>query len=304
VKSKTPDANLLEVRAGSSPGEAQQKLIDAHFQSHAARWRNVYNEASVEGAIYRERLVAILRWVDELAVPREDRSLEIGCGAGLSVVALARRGYLVAAVDSVADMLNSTQQYAAGAGVTSSVFTSLGDAHNLAFPNSAFGLVLAIGVIPYLHSPKRALAEMARVLAPGGFLLVTAANRSRLNHALDPWLCPALQPMKRAIRAILGYFRRPQSEPLAPSLRLGSLRELEGWLSSVGLSKVRTKTVGFLPLTFHYRPVVGERASISLNRWLQWLADHNVPGIRSSGMDYLVLARKTPRTTLPLVPTT
>jgi len=75
-------------------------------------------------------------------------------------------------------------------------------------------------------------------------------------------------------------------------LRLGSLRELEGWLSSVGLVKVKAKTLGFQPLMFHYRPVFGERTSIRLNRWLQWLADHNVPGIRSSGMDYIVLARK------------
>jgi hypothetical protein len=37
---------------------------------------------------------------------------------------------------------------------------------------------------------------------------------------------------------------------------------------------------------------LGDRTSIGWNRWLQRLADHNVPGIRSSGMDYLVLARK------------
>jgi hypothetical protein len=75
-------------------------------------------------------------------------------------------------------------------------------------------------------------------------------------------------------------------------LRLGSLRELESWLSSVGLAKVKAKTLGFQPLMFHYRPVFGERTSIRLNRWLQWLADHNVLGIRSSGIDYIVLARK------------
>ena len=286
-------SDLLGVGADVSPGTEQQKLVDAHFRSHAARWKAIYGEAGVEGAIYRERLMVVLRWLDELAVPLGERILEIGCGAGVGVVALAQRGYLVDAVDSVAAMLSSTQEYAASAGVRSSVFTSLGDAHNLAFPGGAFGLALAIGVMPYLHSPKEALREMARVLKPGGFLVVTAGNQWRLNHAIDPWLCPALQPAKRVVRAILRHSRRPAAErPITPPLRLGSLRELEGWLLSVGLAKVNAKTVGFLPLTFYRRPVFGEPTSIRMNRWLQWLADHDVPGIRSSGMDYIVLARK------------
>lgn len=284
---KAPAPTLREVGANSSLSAEQQKLVDALFQSHAARWRQVYEEVSVEGAIYRERLAAVLRWVDGLAMPPGEHVLEIGCGAGLSVVALAQRGYLVAAVDSVAEMLNSTRHHAAGAGVSSSVFTSLGDAHSLAFPESAFGLVLAIGVIPYLHSPKKALGEISRVLKPGGSLLVTIANRSRLNHVLDPWLCPALQPAIAVVRAILRRTRTSE-----PTCRLDSLRELEGWLSSVGLVKVKAETVGFPALTFRYRRMFAEHISIRLNRWLQWLADHSVPGIRSSGMDYIVLARK------------
>jgi len=295
VKAKFPAENLLGVHADISPSAEHQKLVDADFQSHAARWREIYEEASVEGTIYRERLADVLTWVDELAMPLGERILEIGCGAGMTVVPLAQRGYLVEAVDSVEDMLNSTRQYAVGAGVGSSVFTSLGDAHSLTFPESAFGLVLAIGLIPYLHSPMKALGEMARVLKPGGFLLVTVGNRLRLNHVLDPWLCPALQPAKRAVQAILRRSPRHRSEPTRSPLRLDSLRELEGWLSSVGLPKVKAQTVGFQPLTFHCRPVFRERTSIRLNRWLQWLADHNVPIIRSSGMDYIVLARKKDR---------
>ena len=154
-----------------------QMLVDAHFQSHVAQWRDVYEQAGVEGAIYRKRLEIALRWVDELAMQPGEEVLEIGCGSGRCTVALARRGYLVQATDSVAGMLNSTRQHAAEAGVSASVSTSLGDAHALVFPESAFGLVLAIGVVPYLHSPETALREMARVLKNGGFLLITAGNR-------------------------------------------------------------------------------------------------------------------------------
>ena len=247
---------------------------------------------SLEGAIYRERLAIELKWVDGLLLPPGEHILEIGCGGGASVVALAQRGYVVQAMDSVPEMLNATRQRAVDAGVSSSVFTSLGDAHSLALPESAFGLVLAIGVIPYLHSPKEAVREMARVLKPGGYLLVTQGNCWRLNDVLDPWLCPVLRPAKRVVGRALRYFRSPRPEPNLPPLRYGSLRELHGWLSSAGLTRLKTKTVGFPPLTFYYRRICGERTSIKLNHWLQWLANHNVPGIRSSGMDYVVLARK------------
>jgi len=199
------------------------------------------------------------------------------------------------AIDSVERMLDSDQRLVIQEGVRCSVSTSLGDAHNLAFRDGSFGLVLSIGVIPYLHSPQKALVEMARVLRPGGFLLITAGNRWRLNHLLDPWLSPPLKPPKKVIGAIRRRFRKPRPEPPGPPLRLDSLRELERWLSSVGLAKIKAGTVGFPPLTFHYRSIFGEGTSITsirLNNWLQRLADRNVPGIRSTGMDYIVLARK------------
>jgi ubiquinone/menaquinone biosynthesis C-methylase UbiE len=273
-------------------GAAQQKLVDKHFQSHVAQWRDVYDEALVEGAIYRKRLEIVLRWIDELAMPAGKKVLEIGCGSGRCTVALAQRGYLVQAIDSVAGMLDSTQQLAVQAGVRSSISTSLGDAHNLAFQDSSFGLVLAIGVIPYLHCPQKALREMARVLKPGGFLLITAGNRWRLDHVLDPWLCPPLQPARRLVRMMVQRFRKPRPEPFLAPLRLDSLRDFSAWLSSARLVKVKAKTVGFPPFTFRHRPIFWERASIRLNCRLQWLADHNVPGITSTGMDYVVLARK------------
>jgi ubiquinone/menaquinone biosynthesis C-methylase UbiE len=269
-----------------------QTLVDTHFQSHVAAWRDVYEQVGVEGAIYRKRLDTVLRWIDGLAVPRGEKVLEIGCGAGRCTVALAQRGCLVHALDSVAGMVNSTKKRVGESGVESSVSIGLGDAHHLVFPDHNFGLVLAMGVIPYLHLPQKALGEMARVLRPGGFLLVTAGNRWRLNNVLDPWNCPLLQPAKKTIGAIARRFRKAQAHDAVPPLRLDSLRELEKWLSLVGLVKIKATTVGFPPIAFRGRAILGEQISMRLNDRLQELADRDVPWVRSSGMDYIVLARK------------
>lgn len=280
------------VSPGISRSAEHQTLVDTHFHSRVTQWRDVYEQDGVEGAIYRKRLDIVLRWIGELAIPTGEKVLEIGCGAGRCTVALAQRGYLIHAMDSVEGMLNSTQEHAIEAGVSSSVTTSLGDAHNLPFPDGSFGLVLAIGVIPYLQFPQKGLSEMARVLRPGGFVLVTAGNRWRLNDVLDPWSSPPLQPTKKVIGAIFRRFRKAQPDDSELPLRLDSLREFDQWLSPAGLSKIKATTVGFPPVRFHGRPIFGEQTSTKLNNRLQQLVDRDVPWIRSSGMDYIVLTKK------------
>lgn len=280
------------VSSGISRNAEHRTLVDTHFHSHVTQWRDVYEQEGLDGAIYRKRLDIVLRWIDELAIPTQERVLEIGCGAGRCTVALAQRGYLIHATDSVEGMLNSTQEHASEAGVSSSVTTSLGDAHNLPFPDGSFGLVLAIGVIPYLNFPQKGLSEMARVLKPGGFLLVTAGNRWRLNDVLDPWGCPLVQPAKKLIGAIFRRFRKGRPDDAGLPLRLDSLRTVDRWLSRIGLLKIKATTVGFPPIRLRGRPIFGEQSSIRLNNRLQELVDRDVPWIRSSGMDYIVLTKK------------
>jgi SAM-dependent methyltransferase len=280
------------VSPGISRSAEHQTLVDTHFHSRVTQWRDVYEQEGVEGAIYRKRLDIVLRWIGELAIPTGEKVIEIGCGAGRCTVALAQRGYLIHAMDSVEGMLNSTQEHAIEAGVSSSVTTSLGDAHNLPFPDGSFGLVLAIGVIPYLQFPQKGLSEMARVLRPGGFVLVTAGNRWRLNDVLDPWSCPPLQPAKKVIGAIFRRFRKARPDDSGLPLRLDSSREFDQWLLPAGLSKIKATTVGFPPIRFRGRPIFGEQTSTKLNNRLQELVDRDVPWIRSSGMDYIVLTKK------------
>ena len=280
------------VKSDSPELAAQQTLIDTHFQAHSVAWRDVYEHNSIEGEIYRKRLEVVLSLIDGLAVPTGDTFLEIGCGAGRATVALAQRGYFVQAIDPAPNMVTITRQYAAEAGVAPLVSTSVGHASLLDFPEQRFGLVLAIGVMPYLTSPEKALAEMAQVLKPGGFLLLTAGNRWRLNHILDPWLCPPLQPARRFFARILRPFRKLRPEPFRPSLRFESGTEFDASLAAAGFVTLKRTTVGFQPLTIRQRPILREQTSIKLNRALQSLADRNMPGVRSLGMDHIFLARK------------
>jgi SAM-dependent methyltransferase len=58
-----------------------------------------------------------------------------------------------------------------------------GDAANLPFEDESFDVVATVGVLHMIDEPMEALAEMVRVLAPGGRLMagVTCANRPSLE---------------------------------------------------------------------------------------------------------------------------
>src|SRR5205085_3184765 len=126
--------------------------------------------------------------------------LEVGCGAGLTAVKLAER-YIVEAVDTVQEMLDLTRERAAIARVDDRLTTRRGDANELSYTDGAFDLVLAIGVLPWVHDNASALREFARVLRPGGHLIVNIDNKWALHRIIDPQLNPIVRPVKKALRS-------------------------------------------------------------------------------------------------------
>src|SRR5205085_4423169 len=111
------------------------------------------------------------------------------------------RGLRVTATDSSAEMVKTARRHASTLGLGDAVRVDLADAHGLPFTGEQFDLVIAVGLLPWLHDPQGALQEMVRVLRPGGWIVVTADNRARLNFIVEPRENPLLAPIKVARRA-------------------------------------------------------------------------------------------------------
>jgi len=269
------------------PAEWAQR-VERLFESDADFWNNVYSSGDVFSTVIQRRHATAAGWVDQLSLAPTVPVLEVGCGAGALAVELAQRPMTVYAVDSVLAMVALTGRRAAEAGVQQHLQVDLGDAHALEFAAETFGLVVALGVLPWLHSPARAVSEMARVLKPGGWLIISADNRDCLVDRLDPLRNPLLAPIKRAAKRALN---KPTPPP-AWVPRADRRRDTDQMLASAGLRKMRSMTCGFGPLTLFHRRVVARRLGAALERGCQRLADRGVPGIRSAGWHYLVLARK------------
>ena len=157
--------------------------------------------------ITRGRLVEILE-------PRPgERVLEIGPGTGYYTFEMAGRldGGQVDIFDIQQEMLDHVVREANKRGVTN-VQPALGDAQALPYGDASFDAAVLITVLGEIPDQDRALSEIARVLKPGGRLIVG-------EMMVDPHIVTSGKLRERAARAGLSFVRRLGS-PLAFFARL------------------------------------------------------------------------------------
>lgn len=263
-----------------------QAPVTSYFEDDAAFWDEIYSRGDVFSRIYQRRLQTALGWVGQLRLGAGARVLDLGCGAGVISVALAKRGFQVTALDSARAMIDAASLAAHRAGVESRIVFDTADAHHLVQPDASFELVIALGLLPWLHDPQRGLNEMARVLAPGGTLIVSADNRRRLTNLIDPLRTPGLESTRHVVGRALG---RSTGGVRARLDNPGSIRAM---VKKAGLEPVTERSVGFGPFTFVGRRLLPDAAGVRLQDALERLAAAEQSRLRLLGTQYLVLARK------------
>lgn len=100
------------------------------------------------------------------------RLLEIGVGTGRISLPLHRRGRRVFGIDLSGPMLDRYRAKAADEGLEAPAVLR-GDATRLPFREGSFGAVIEVHVLHLIPGWREAVAEVRRVLAPGGTLLVS-----------------------------------------------------------------------------------------------------------------------------------
>jgi 2-polyprenyl-3-methyl-5-hydroxy-6-metoxy-1,4-benzoquinol methylase len=106
-------------------------------------------------------------------VPRRD-VLEIGCGRGAMARYLAELGARsVTAGDFSDSAIRQTREHLAG---LANADASVQDIQQIGFPSASFDTVVSFETIEHVPEPRRAVTELARVLRPGGTLVLTTPN--------------------------------------------------------------------------------------------------------------------------------
>lgn len=99
------------------------------------------------------------------------RALDVGAGVGATGLALAARGARVVALDLTPAMLEAARAQAVERGLAD-FETRVGDAAALPFPSESFDVVTCRVCAHHFGRARQAAGEMARVLRPGGKLLL------------------------------------------------------------------------------------------------------------------------------------
>ncbi len=120
----------------------------------------------------------------------QGKLLDVACGPGVVTAALAPRAKSVVAFDATQEMLEKARARCAKAGLTNVSFRQ-GNAEGLPFGDGEFDGVVTRLAIHHFAEPQRALAEMFRVLRPGGSVVIVDivssedAREEALQNAIE-----------------------------------------------------------------------------------------------------------------------
>jgi ubiquinone/menaquinone biosynthesis C-methylase UbiE len=300
-------------RAALDPKTANVIYHDAAAASYDAKWAISFDPPAQ--AYVRERAERML------PKPRYDRVLEIGTGTGFFLLNLWQTGYVgeAHANDISEGMLQVCRANAERLGCH--IETRSGDAEHLPYQDESFDLVAGHAFLHHLPDPPAALAEMWRVLRPGGAIFI-AGEPTLWGDRLAGVVKRATRESFRLAARIPGVRIRRDAPPPATQeeramtdlefevdLHTFDPPEVEVWARRAGFRRVKIETEELIASMFGWavRTLEAEiRTGVLGRRWarfayLAWRSlyriDDRLRGVVPSRLFYnlLLYAEKPPR---------
>ncbi|HEY9226740.1 MAG TPA: class I SAM-dependent methyltransferase [Gemmatimonadaceae bacterium] len=212
----------------------QRRKLVPEMEGRMARWYARTRGTPAQLAAWRRDAAILTEWL-----PNGAAILEVAPGPGYLAVEIARLGrFNVTGLDVSRTMVDIATETARRAGV--SVDFRHGDAAAMPFASGSFDLVVCQAAFKNFARPLDAIAEMHRVLRPGGVALVQDLSRDASPAAIDDEVQHMNLGRANAFvtKLILGTFLRRRAYTTS------QLRELAG-KSPFGACDIRHEGIGF-----------------------------------------------------------
>lgn len=209
------------------------KQVQENKQAVKQYWKT-HGLHTLQGETYQERWSREIYTLNWMAIIRaciglgelqaESQVLEVGSGWGRIIVGLKQMlpELRIHGVDIVYELVKHAKAVVPAETGLSDAQLNLGDAQSLPFKSGYFDAVISARVLQYVPDPERAVKEFARVVKPGGKVVVFLPNK--------------LNPIRR--------FRYPA--------KLYTPYEIRTWFERAGLQRNDTRSICFTPQLYRF----------------------------------------------------
>jgi ubiquinone/menaquinone biosynthesis C-methylase UbiE len=164
--------------------------------------------------------------------------LDAGCGSCAKSVLLASRGFNVVGTDFSSDALKLAAETIRTRGVEDRITLRRADLLDLPFENGAFPIIVCWGVLMHVPDLERALAELARVLAPGGRLVISEGNMYSVQAVALRWIKRMMgRGRGRVVRTPAGLVSHEETPQGALVTRQTDMKWFEAECGRLGLRR-------------------------------------------------------------------
>ena len=201
---------------GSSLASREAQAAQAHFD----RFAGAYGRSRILPSLQRKALT-------QLAPRADDRVLDVACGAGAVVVELAphvERAVGADLSDGMLELARSRLHKAGDPEQLENVEFVQAPSDALPFEDASFTALICTTALHHFPDPQASIDEMARVLAPGGRLVIGDFARDGITTKIaDPL-------MRRFEKGHVGLRRKKEIEAMVTRAGLRITRSRHAWI--------------------------------------------------------------------------
>jgi 2-polyprenyl-6-hydroxyphenyl methylase/3-demethylubiquinone-9 3-methyltransferase len=178
-----PDANPLTSRTSDAPRD-REIVNNSYYDQLGEAWFTAEADPiallRAEGRLKNSWVIESLRERNSDLFQGVGSVLDVGCGGGFLTLELARHGVTTIGLDYSHSSLEAARERAQREAPGCPVTYVHGDAYTLPFGSESFAAVTCMDFLEHVSEPERVIAEISRVLKPGGHFYFHTFNRNRL----------------------------------------------------------------------------------------------------------------------------